>query len=154
MKNPFQDPHVQALAFARSEHFLALHNHAPILPGHSLVIPKRPIQRLMALSELELLEFVMLSRRCVRILQQAFGTEDFDWTIQEGPYAGQTVPHLHLHVIPRQKEDLPEPGDWYPRLEQQYREGVIDSQARPRLSQEEQRRISRHLQEIARQQGL
>jgi diadenosine tetraphosphate (Ap4A) HIT family hydrolase len=46
------------------------------------------------------------------------------------------VGHLHLHVIPRYADDLPDPGDWYPKLQQKVGSGSgrLDSDQRPRLS--------------------
>ena len=67
---------------------------------------------------------------------EAYGADGFDWTIQGGESAGQTVDHLHLHVIPRKRGDLPSPGDWYPRLRASESE-AIDSELRPHLTDTE-----------------
>ena len=144
---PFCREEVQADHFAGSDNFLALYNLAPILPGHSLVIPRRHILSLMDLDDRELCELTLFSRDVVKILQKAFGSRAFDWTIQEGLEAGQTIPHLHLHIIPRVQGDLPQPGDWYPLLEQSEAE-IIDSEARPKLTEDEMRAIVRRLREI------
>ena len=145
---PFCREQVQANHFAASEHFLALYNLAPILPGHSLVIPRRHILSLMELDDLELCELTLFSRDIVKVLQKAFGSRSFDWTIQEGLEAGQTIPHLHLHLIPRVQGDLPQPGDWYPLLEQSESE-IIDSEARPKLTESEMQAIVRKLRRTA-----
>ena len=144
---PFCREDVQAGHFAASDNFLALYNLAPILPGHSLVIPRRHILSLMELDDRELCELTLFSRDVVKILQKAFGSRSFDWTIQEGLDAGQSIPHLHLHIIPRVQGDLPQPGDWYPLLEQSELE-IIDSEARPKLTEDEMRAIVRRLREI------
>ncbi len=141
---PFCRQDVQAGHFATSANFLALYNLAPILPGHSLVIPRRHILSLMELSDRELCELTLFSRDVVKILQKAFGSRAFDWTIQEGWEAGQTIPHLHLHIIPRAKGDLPQPGDWYPLMEQNELE-ILDSESRRRLTEEEMGVIVRRL---------
>lgn len=98
-------------------HFMALYNIAPILPGHSLVIPRYHKPALMNLSEEEAREFFTFAHRVTRLLCSAYSTASFDWALQEGACAGQTVDHLHLHIIPRKKDDLPDPGDWFPHLE-------------------------------------
>lgn len=146
----FCHPHVQENHFARSENFLAVYNIAPILPGHSLIIPKWHVLSLMALSEQELCEMMLFSRKVVQVLMNVFGHTGFDWTIQEGIEAGQTIPHLHLHVIPRAQNDLPQPGDWYPRLKQSELE-IIDSSARPKLSFDELQTIAAKLKEAAKE---
>lgn len=144
---PFCRDEVQAGHFAASEHFLALYNMAPILPGHSLVIPRRHLLSLMELSDPELCELTLFSRDIVRVLQKAFGSRSFDWTLQEGWEAGQTVPHLHLHIIPRVQGDLPQPGDWYPLMQQSELE-IIDSEARPKLNEDVMRAIVRKLRRV------
>jgi bis(5'-adenosyl)-triphosphatase len=78
---PFCREDVQAGHFAASDNFLALYNLAPILPGHSLVIPRRHILSLMELSDRELCELTLFSRDIVKVLQKAFGSRSFDWTI-------------------------------------------------------------------------
>lgn len=126
--------------FAESKNFVALYNIAPILPGHSLVVPRRHVESLMDLSKPALAELMVFSRDVVKILSRAFNTGGFNWTIQEKEEAGQSVGHLHLHLIPRKPKDLPEPGDWYPLLKQKEAE-IIDSAKRARLKPQELRRI-------------
>lgn len=130
---PFCDSHVFAGQFAESANFRAIYNIAPILPGHSLIIPKQHHSSLLGLHDDELGEMMVFSRQVVRTLLHTFGVKAFNWTIQEGDEAGQTVPHLHLHLIPREPGDLPEPGDWYPLLQASQTE-VIDSGSRQRIT--------------------
>ncbi len=131
---PFCADAVADIAFLESPRFRAIVNAAPVLPGHSLVIPQRHIESLLALSDEEVAEMVNLSRRAAGLLTRVYGAEGFDWTIQESEAAGQSVPHLHLHLIPRRKGDLPDPGDWYHRL--------IEYEGRPRLTHGEMRRLA------------
>ncbi len=145
---PFCDPSIEFATFGKSGHFRAVYNLAPILPGHALVMPKRHVTSLLDLSEEELSEMMVFSRRVVKVLLAAFGARAFDWTIQEGVEAGQSVPHLHLHLIPRKAEDLPQPGDWYPRLMDSLTIDAIDSEQRPRLHAEEMKRIVEHLRKV------
>ncbi|GFO82751.1 MAG: hypothetical protein A49_23780 [Methyloceanibacter sp.] len=76
-----------------------------------------------------------------------FGTSAFNWTIQEGAAAGQTIRHLHMHLIPRKAGDLPHPGDWYPRLTES-ENGLIDSSRRQQLTREQLREIARRIKDI------
>ena len=126
-----------------SEHFWVVYNRAPVLPGHSMVIPKAHYKSFLDLGPALRTEMTELSIAAVERLQKVFGAEGFNWTIQDGQPAGQTVMHLHLHLIPRHRGDLPDPGDWYPRL--QAHNSNIDSQARPRLSTAELKAIARRL---------
>lgn len=145
---PFCSPGVEEISFAESDRFRAIYNAAPILPGHSLVIPKRHLHSLMQLTDSELCEMMVFSRATVRILLEVFGDGAFNWTLQEGEAAGQTVPHLHLHLIPRESNDLPHPGDWYPLLRESQSE-IIDSESRPRLTSEEMRTVVAKIRETA-----
>ncbi|HEY4690593.1 MAG TPA: HIT family protein [Anaerolineae bacterium] len=143
---PFCNATVSDVTFMESPRFRAIVNIAPILPGHSLIVPKRHIESLLALSDEEVAEMVNLSRKAVTLLMRVHGATGFDWTIQESAAAGQSVPHLHLHLIPRQDGDLPDPGDWYTRL--------IDFRGRPRLAREEMKQLAERLREAGRETTL
>ncbi len=43
------------------------------------------------------------------IIEKKFSPASFNIGINDGPEAGQTVPHLHMHLIPRFKGDVPDP---------------------------------------------
>jgi bis(5'-adenosyl)-triphosphatase len=109
---PFCGHGTEVTKFSESVHFTAICNIAPILPGHSLVIPKWHVHSLMHLSNSELCEMNVFARNTMKLLVKAFAADSFDWTIQDGEGAGQTVAHLHLHLIPRKRNDLPNPDDW------------------------------------------
>jgi len=134
-------------SFLSSPNFLAIYNIAPALPGHSLVIPKRHIESLFELTDEEVAEFMLLGRNVAKLITMALNTDAFDWAIQEKAAAGQTVNHLHMHVIPRKLGDLPNPGDWYFELEKS--EQHIDSADRKKLKPEEMDKIVRMLRELA-----
>ena len=141
---PFCAPLVFDACFAETRNFRAIYNIAPVLPGHCMIIPKKHTLSYLDLPEELMTEMVSFSRKVVRTLMKAFNQTAFDWTIQEGLAAGQTIDHLHIHIIPRKSGDLPEPGDWYPRLLKNNDE-LIDSHIRSKYSREELKNISRHL---------
>lgn len=140
-------PEVQKATFAESENFRAIYNIAPILPGHVLIVPKNHLSRFTELDEGMLIEMVLFSRRVIQALEQAFNTNSFDWTIQDGIPAGQTIEHLHLHIIPRTAGDLPKPGDWYPELEA-FENSYIDSHLRLKISARNLKKITENLSRI------
>jgi bis(5'-adenosyl)-triphosphatase len=144
---PFCDESITASVFFTRGDFLALYNIAPVLPGHSLIIPKQHYTSLLELNDKELLEFFMTANRALRVLLKAFNTDSFDWSIQEKPAAGQTIEHLHLHIVPRLKGDLKHPGDWYPLL-QQNDDVIIDSLHRPRIRPEVMAKIIATLKQV------
>lgn len=147
----FRDPHcsfckseIADACFAEDGDFLAVYNISPILPGHALIIPRYHVPSLLDLSDDEVAKMVLFSRSVVRNLTRIFSSSGFNWTIQEGASAGQTVLHLHLHLIPRAEGDLPQPGDWYPRL-LKHEAKHIDSEERPRLTPEEMSQVVSHI---------
>lgn len=138
---PFCGDKIAYATFLETPNFRAIYNIAPILPGHSLVIPKRHIESFLDLSDEEVTEFIFLGRSAIKLLLKIFKTSAFNWTIQEKSEAGQTIAHLHLHLIPRKEKDLENPGDWYPLILKQENEGLIDSETRAKLSIEEVKTI-------------
>ena len=85
--------------------FLDIH---PVRPGHALVVPRR---HAVFLHELTAAERAALTEAAARIgvAQGAAGLPRQGGTllVNDGPAAGQHVPHVHLHVIPRARGDLP-----------------------------------------------
>lgn len=137
---PFCDSRIDEAKFSESENFLAIYNIAPILPGHSLIIPKRHVESLLELDDKEFYEMTVFSRDITKMLIEIFKSSGFDWKIREGEDAGQSIPHLHIHMIPRRPNDLTKPGDWYPLMNESEAE-IIDSNARPRMSADEMKTI-------------
>ena len=81
----------------------------PVSPGHTLVIPRRHIASVFDAtpSEYQALWAKVSSARDA--LAQEFGTHAFNIGVNDGLPAGQTVPHAHIHVIPRFEGDVPDP---------------------------------------------
>lgn len=130
---PFCHADIKRSVFAEEGKFWAVYNIAPILPGHSLVIPRGHVESVMRLSEEELGQFAVFARRVTKVIWEAFDASRFYWAIQDAEEAGQTVSHLHMYIIPRTSDDLPNEGDWYAKLEQGQAQG-IDSKDRLHLT--------------------
>lgn len=90
---------------AQGESWYAFLDIFPRREGHTLVIPRKPAQRLSELSPDELSGLM----EGITVVQQRLGahfsTTDFTICLHDGPLAGQEVPHVHFHVIPRNKGD-------------------------------------------------
>jgi bis(5'-adenosyl)-triphosphatase len=142
MNCPFCRLNPKEHAFATSPNFMAVYDISPMLPGHTLIIPKEHIESLHDLEQDKLNEFFRFARQVTKGLCAFLDTDAFDWSIQEKEEAGQSVSHVHLHIIPRTKNDLPNPGDWYPLLMEHNRQTVIDSAKRPRFTESEFRVIT------------
>jgi bis(5'-adenosyl)-triphosphatase len=135
-------------SFYKTANFSAIYNIAPILAGHSLIIPNKHCESLFELTEKELGEMMVFARKITSVLKTFFDCDGFDWTIQDGVSAGQTVPHLHLHIIPRKPLDLPETNEWYSKIPNS-EAGILDSENRARLNVQEYNEITRRLSKAA-----
>ena len=137
---PFCSENILQEAFASENGFLAMYNLSPILPGHSLIIPQKHSGSLFDLTEDEISAFFSFARKITAFLSKTYASDAYDWSLQEGEAAGQSVEHLHLHIIPRNPGDLPEGEDWYVKLEEQ-RNTSLDSPERIILNKEDYTRI-------------
>jgi len=93
---------------ARSGFFFAVHDKYPVNTGHTLLIPHRHVCRLRDLSNDEFADFKEILATVQDELTSK-GAEGFNIGINEGEVAGQTVDHLHIHVIPRYPGDVESP---------------------------------------------
>jgi len=84
---------------------LAFMDINPIRPGHLLLIPKRHYERLTDLPEDEAAELGRLLPRLARAVVKAANADGFNIFQTNGACAGQVVPHLHFHLIPRHEND-------------------------------------------------
>lgn len=73
----------------------------PRSEGHTLVVLENPSQRIANLSSRDLEILFSGVKQTQQALSAYFDTTDFTITIHDGPLAGQEIPHVHVHVIPR-----------------------------------------------------
>jgi len=150
---PFCNDAIKSSVFYENKDYIALYNLAPILPGHSLVIPREHHTSILSLSDEALGAFFRTAKMAQLILMKAFETNAFDWSLQEKMEAGQTIEHLHLHIVPRIRNDLVHPGHWYPLIHRNDPE-IIDSLLRPRLSIDDLEIIIHKLKDIVRMEFM
>ena len=81
----------------------------PISEGHTLIIPKRHIGSFFDLETVERDSLFELLDQEKSVLTDKLIPDGFNIGINDGPAAGQTIEHLHIHLIPRYKGDLPDP---------------------------------------------
>jgi histidine triad (HIT) family protein len=96
---------INAYVVQESENFLSFLDIHPHAPGHTLVIPKDHYERFLDLPENFGEEFIKIVKETALLLSKALKTKDFTFGINEGPYAGQAVNHMHFHIMPRFKND-------------------------------------------------
>lgn len=92
-----------------NEHAFVIYDGYPISPGHSLIIPKRHIASFFEAKQEEQVSLLELLNQMQLNLIEAFKPDGFNIGINVGEAAGQTVMHLHIHLIPRYVGDIPDP---------------------------------------------
>ncbi|MBI2439903.1 MAG: HIT family protein [Lentisphaerae bacterium] len=80
---------------------LAFMDIGPIVRGHTLVIPKTHMDPLTAAPAEVLQKLILVVQSIARAQVRAFKADGFNVMQSNGRAAGQVVPHLHFHVIPR-----------------------------------------------------
>ena len=91
--------------FYEDENFVAIYNIRPVVKGHCLVIPKRHIESMLELNERERMDFISFSNKAIFIALKYANANDLDFLLQKGENAGQSIKHLHFHIMPRKKND-------------------------------------------------
>ena len=87
------------------EHCIAILDIAPINKGHALVISRSPHPTLEESPDDLLGHMMQVVKRLDMAMRKELGAEATNIIINNGPAAGQEVPHLHIHVIPRYSTD-------------------------------------------------
>jgi diadenosine tetraphosphate (Ap4A) HIT family hydrolase len=94
---------------AANEYAFAISDSYPVSPGHSLIVSNRHVVSVLDLPNIEYAACFDLARAVCIILAKQNGASDFNIGANSGRFAGQTVPHAHIHVIPRYPGDVPDP---------------------------------------------
>ncbi len=98
----------------------------PVSPGHTLIVPRRHVGSYFELNRSEREAMYELLDRAQRDLNERLQPAAYTIGINDGPAAGQSIPHVHMHLIPRYPGDrsnprggvrwvLPEKADYWTR---------------------------------------
>jgi histidine triad (HIT) family protein len=94
---------VAAPVVFESANCLGFLDHRPLFPGHSLVIPRTHYELLSELPDDVAAELFAHARRLSAVMENALGAEGAFVAINNR--VSQSVPHVHIHVVPRRKGD-------------------------------------------------
>lgn len=107
MKNfDIESPRIKERTIARNDLAFAFLTHMPIVPGHLLICPIRVVESSEQLTLEEWQAILELQHQLCAALRKIFDAEGFNFAWNRGENAGQTVPHFHLHVVPRKFGDM------------------------------------------------
>jgi len=131
-------PEIGARTIVKNDLAFAFLTYIPVVTGHVLISPIRCVPRFDDLTDLEKEAIFDLRKKVKNVLIKTFGAEGFNYAWNEGKVGGQSVPHFHLHMVPRKKGDTGvygyEPRNFF------YRTGV--SEARKIVPEKELERIA------------
>ncbi|CAK9439236.1 uncharacterized protein LODBEIA_P34570 [Lodderomyces beijingensis] len=97
---------VNKQVFYKSQFTYALVNLKPLVPGHVLVVPLRTsVLRFGDLTPDESVDYMYTLQLIQKFITTYYRADALNIAIQDGPESGQSVPHLHTHIIPRYKND-------------------------------------------------
>lgn len=96
---------IESEKLAESENFFAIKDINPKTKGHSLVISKKHYKTLLDMPSSLFGEFLEVAKKLAIKLLDEEKAEGFNLVINNYEVAGQLVPHVHLHILPRKKDD-------------------------------------------------
>ena len=101
------DPNREIIA--QNDLALAFFDVFPVNPGHALIIPKRHVADYFDLTEDEVAAMQALLREVKAIVEKRFNPDGYNIGVNVNEAAGQSVFHVHMHLIPRYKGDVENP---------------------------------------------
>ena len=87
----------------------AIYDSYPVSMGHCLVISKRHVSSWFEATQAEQIAILNMIAKCKSIVSEVYKPDGWNVGINIGSCAGQTVDHLHVHLIPRYENDVTDP---------------------------------------------
>jgi len=103
--------------FYRTQLTVAFVNKKPVVEGHLLVSPLREVEKMGDLTDEEVADLFKVVQRVEKFVQKFYGVNSTTISVQNGPLAGQSIPHVHVHILPRREGDFAENDDVYKELQ-------------------------------------
>ena len=106
------DGGIPAIKVLDEELVLAFMDINPASRGHMLVIPKNHAENIFEISEADLSAVMGAVKRCAVAVKKALGAEGITVLQLNGKASDQLVPHVHVHIMPRWKDDGLTVSNW------------------------------------------
>mmetsp|Transcript_26357 Transcript_26357/g.67191 ORF Transcript_26357/g.67191 Transcript_26357/m.67191 type:complete len:153 (+) Transcript_26357:678-1136(+) len=103
--------------FYRTTLSFAFVNLRPVVAGHVLVSPLRQVARVKDMTEAEVGDMFVTAQKVAGVVEGTFRGTSATITVQDGPEAGQSVPHVHVHILPRKQGDFERNDDVYDEID-------------------------------------
>jgi diadenosine tetraphosphate (Ap4A) HIT family hydrolase len=106
---------INRMRFYEDTNFNAIYNLRPVVPGHCMVVPKRHVKTTFDLNAEERSTLASFINRAIFIALKYARAYSFNMMLQVGEASGQSIEHLHFHLMPRKPDDKFNEGggDWY-----------------------------------------
>jgi len=88
---------------------VAFYDGFPVSPGHVLIVPRRHVASFFDLTTEEQNDLFALANQVKVLLETKFHPDGYNLGINVGDAAGQSIHHVHLHLIPRYRGDVSNP---------------------------------------------
>ena len=88
---------------------MAFYDAYPVSTGHTLVVPEEYVASIFELPVDRQADLWAVVADVREILRQRHSPNGFNIGINDGTAAGQTISHAHIHIIPRYRDDVPDP---------------------------------------------
>ena len=106
---PFCKAETEREIIASTSLSVAFFDGFPVSPGHALIIPRRHVASFFDLTYKEQQDLLNLADRVKRIVEERYHPDGYNIGINVGEAAGQSIFHVHMHLIPRYQGDVPNP---------------------------------------------
>ncbi|KAJ1688273.1 hypothetical protein LUZ63_019663 [Rhynchospora breviuscula] len=113
---------------------VSVQKNSPDFIQHVLIIPRREVKRFTDLTNDEICDLWTTARLVGSCLEKYHDATSLTLNIQDGPEAGQSVPHVHIHVLPRKLGDFERNDDIYDALD------VKDKELKEKLDLDKERK--------------
>ena len=99
------DRDIEADIIYEDENFIAFLDAFPVVKGHTLVVPKKRIENIFDLDDETANDYLKIVRDVATAVRDAFNPEGLNVVQNNGEFAGQSVFHIHFHILPRYNDE-------------------------------------------------
>eukprot|EP00922_Rhytidocystis_sp_ex-Travisia-forbesii_P018173 GHVS01027043.1.p1 GENE.GHVS01027043.1~~GHVS01027043.1.p1 ORF type:complete len:177 (+),score=25.03 GHVS01027043.1:372-902(+) len=107
----------EEIVFMKSPLCIAFVNLIPIVPGHVLIITRRLVQHFTDLNDDEVADMWLMARTVGNCVKKLYEADGLNFAMQDGASAGQSVPHVHVHILPRRPGDFEDTNQVHKEVE-------------------------------------
>jgi len=95
----------KAYVVYEDKYTIAILDKNPFTEGHTVIMPKKHYSTIFDVSEEDLEKVIVLAQKLIKFYKKEFRCEGANVLHASGDFAGQSVPHFHIHLVPRYKTD-------------------------------------------------